>query len=256
MPPALTAPGLAALAGVRHGFFGRAGGVSAGIYASLNAGPGSRDDPAAVAENRRRIAEALGVDAEWLVSAHQAHTSRAVGVDGPWNGPRPEADGLVTTRPGLALAVLAADCAPVLMADAEASVIGAAHAGWRGALSGVLEATVAAMIAAGARAARIQAAIGPCIGPASYEVGPELRDQFLADRPGAAAFFTPGRGDRFLLDLPGYCRLRLGELGLRGIDHAAADTLTDDRYFSHRRGVRLGQGDYGRNCSAIVLGAP
>jgi YfiH family protein len=255
-PPFLASPTLSRFASLRHGFFGRLGGVSGGVYASLNAGPGSRDAPEAVAENRRRIAEALGVAEPCLLNAHQAHTARAVVVEAPWQGARPEADGLATRTPGLALAALAADCAPVLFADSAAGVIGAAHAGWRGALGGVLEATLAAMESLGGRRSEIAAAIGPTIGPASFEVGPELRQSFCAERAAAAAFFAPGRDDRYMLDLPGYCAMRLAELGLAEIDHVSADTLSDDRFFSHRRSVREGAGDYGRNLSAIVLSAP
>jgi YfiH family protein len=167
---------------------------------------------------------------------------------------RPEADAIVTTTPGLALTALAADCAPVLFADAEARVIASAHAGWRGALDGVLEAAVADMTAAGARASRIVAAIGPCIGPASYEVGPEFRARFVDRGAMAATFFRQGAGDRFFFDLPSYCRARLAGLGLGQIEIVAADTcaLADD-FFSNRRAFKAGEGDFGRNCAAITL---
>lgn len=246
--PFASASSLAALKRVRHGFFGRAGGVSGGIYATLNAGPGSRDDPDAVRENRARIAATLQVGPDRLLSLHQIHSARAVRVDGPWRGARPEADALVTTTPGLALTALSADCAPVLMADAEAGVIGAAHAGWRGAVSGVLEACIEEMRAAGA--ARIVAAIGPCIHAQSYEVGPDFRAAFGAED---AAFFAPGAGDRLHFDLPGYCLMRLARAGV------SAEALPLDTYglgadyHSHRRHVHEGRDDYGRNCAAIVL---
>ncbi len=184
-PPFETAPGLAGLKGIRHGFFGRKGGVSTGLYASLNAGRGSDDDPAAVVRNREIIRTAMGAEA--LLSCHQIHSANVVHVTEAWDDPRPEADAMVTAQPGLALCILTADCTPVLFADAEAGVIGAAHAGWKGALGGVLEATVASMTEIGARPGRIRAAIGPTIGQASYEVGPEFRDTFLETSPPARA---------------------------------------------------------------------
>lgn len=253
-PPHLAGPRLAALTGVRHGFFGREGGVSEGIYASLNAGPGSRDEAAAVVENRARIAQAMGVDPDHLLSAHQVHSARAVRVDGPWRGPRPEADALVTTTPGLAISALAADCAPVLFADAAAGVVAAAHAGWKGALGGVLEATVTTMVEAGAAPTRIVAAIGPCIGAASYEVGPEFEARFAAeDGRDAARFFRAGRSDRRHFDLTAYCAARLARAGVAQIDVIGADTCAlEARYFSNRRAFLRGEADYGRNLSAIA----
>jgi len=245
-PPSLQAR---ALAGVRHGFFGRKGGVSAGIYASLNAGTGSNDDGAAVAENRRRIAAAFGADG--LLGVHQIHSPEAVLASGPWAGERPHADALVTTTPGLVLSVLTADCAPVLLADAQAGVIGAAHAGWKGALGGVLESTVALMRERGARA--IRAAIGPTIHQASYEVGPEFEAKFLADDAAAARFFAPGPSGKAHFDLPAFCAARLGALGIE------AEILPHDTYsaaalwHSCRRAVHRGEPDYGRNCAAIAL---
>lgn len=238
-----------ALAGVRHGFFGRQGGVSAGIYESLNAGTGSRDDPAAVAENRRRIAAAFGADA--LIGVHQVHSPEAVFATGPWAGERPHADALVSTTPGLVISVLTADCTPVLLADAEAGVIGAAHAGWKGALAGVLETTVALMRARGARA--IAAAIGPTIHQASYEVGPEFEAAFLAQDSASARFFTPGPRGKAHFDLPGFCAARLEALGI------VAEILPHDTYaapqlwHSCRRAAHRGEVDYGRNCAAIAL---
>jgi len=250
-PPALTSP---ALHGVTHGFFGRAGGVSQGIYESLNAGPGSRDDPAAVEENRRRIAAAIGAAPNRLLSLYQIHSARAVRVDAPWADERPQADAMITTTPNLALCVLAADCAPVLFADVEARVIGAAHAGWQGALGGVIEATIAAMESAGAKRGAISAAIGPCIGQDSYEVGPEYRERFLAADEANARFFKPGADDRSQFDLAAYCAARLGAARIGRIHAANRDTcaLRSD-YFSNRRAVKASEGDYGRNASVIML---
>ncbi|MBY0563552.1 MAG: peptidoglycan editing factor PgeF [Hyphomonadaceae bacterium] len=242
-----------ALPGVRHGFFGRGGGVSTGIYAGLNAGIGSNDDPSAVKENRRRIAAAFGVAPSHLVGVHQVHSPHAVFLDSPWPGERPEADALVTTTPGLVLSVLTADCAPVLFADEASGVIGAAHAGWKGALGGVLETTVALMREHGADATRIRAAIGPCIHQKSYEVGPEFRARFVDADAAYARFFAPSAGDRHQFDLPGFCAARLAALGVDA-EIVDADTYAlPDALFSHRRSVHLGEGDFGRNCSAIKL---
>jgi hypothetical protein len=245
-PPHITAQSLST---TRHGFFGREGGVSTGIYASLNAGTGSNDDPQAVAENRRRVAGAFGADA--LIGVHQVHSPDAVLVAAPWPGGRPNADALVTTTPGLVLSVLTADCAPVLLADAEAGVIAAAHAGWKGAIGGVLEATVALMREHGAR--DIKAAIGPTIHQASYEVGPEFEAKFIAADPDNARFFTPGASGKAHFDLPAFCAARLAALGVE------AETLPHDtypapeRWHSARRAGHRGEADYGRNCAAIAL---
>jgi hypothetical protein len=248
-PPSWTA---GALAGVRHGFFDREGGVSGGIYASLNAGTGSRDDPDHVSENRRRIAAAFGLERERLVGVHQVHSPTAVFIDAPWTGDRPHADALVTTTPGLALSILTADCAPILFADAEAGVIGAAHAGWKGALGGVIESTVRLMEQHGAR--RIAAAIGPCIHKASYEVGPEFMAAFLAVDAAFERFFAPGAGDRQHFDLPGFCASRLAAAGVAQVETLPFDTYAEStRLHSHRRSVHEKAGDYGRNCSVIVL---
>jgi hypothetical protein len=240
------------LAGVRHGFFGREGGVSSGIYQSLNAGTGSKDDPAAVAENRRRIASAFALAPERLMGVHQVHSPGAVLVSEPWRGARPEADALVTATPNLALSILTADCAPVLLADAEAGVIGAAHAGWKGALGGVLEATVTLMREHGAQ--RIVAAIGPCIHQASYEVGPEFEERFLSVDANSATFFTPGEGDRRYFDLAGFCARRLTQCGVTETQALPFDTYAHPNWLhSHRKSVHENLGDYGRNCSAISL---
>ena len=250
-PPAFHAENLR---GVTHGFFGREGGVSSGVYASLNAGPGSKDASGDVMENRRRIAVALGVSTERLVGVHQVHSARALAVDAPWSGARPEADALVTATPGLALSILTADCTPVLLADVEAGVIGAAHAGWKGALGGVLEATIARMTELGAAPSRIAAAIGPTIAPESYEVGPEFEQRFRD--AGHGRFLRAGAGDRFHFDLPGFCAARLGALGLGSVEIVGVDTYANDgALFSHRRAVHRGEADYGRNCAAILLHA-
>jgi YfiH family protein len=250
-PPSWSA---AALAGVKHGFFGRRGGISAGVYASLNAGTGSRDDAAHVRENRRRIAAAFSVAPEQLIGVHQVHSPEAVLVDGPWTGERPHADALVTKTPGLAISILTADCAPVLLADAQAGVVGAAHAGWRGALGGVLENAVALMAVHGAQTPRICAAIGPCIHQASYEVGPEFETAFVARNPSYARFFAAGAGDRRKFDLPGFCAERLRACGLAQVEVLPLDTYAHPgELHSHRRSVHEGAADYGRNCSAIML---
>jgi YfiH family protein len=253
----ITAPALAATGGIRHAFFTRDGGVSHGLFASLNCGYGSADDPAHVRENRGRAAGAFGLGEEHLLTLHQVHSTTVLTVDGElWRSPgAPQADGLVTRRSGVALGVLAADCAPVLLADGEAGVIGAAHAGWRGALAGVVERTVEAMEALGAMRARIIAAIGPCIGGASYEVGPEFPAPFVEQDAGNASFFRPAsRTGHHLFDLPGYLRRRMQHLGLAGCEHTGHDTLADEqRFFSYRRNTLRGISDYGRGLSAIAL---
>jgi YfiH family protein len=240
------------LSGVRHGFFGRAGGVSGGLYASLNAGTGSKDDPAAIAENRRRIAAAFGAPATQLVGVHQVHSPDAVFIDAPWPAERPHADALVTTAPGLVISVLTADCAPILLADKDAGVIGAAHAGWRGALTGVLHSAVRLMRARGAT--NIAAAIGPCIHQPSYEVGPEFEARFVENDARFARYFVAGGGDRRLFDLPGFCADQLRALGTTEIETLPLDTYAlPQALHSHRRSVHERLGDYGRNCAAIAL---
>ena len=251
-PPHWTA---VSLGGVKHAFFGRAGGVSTGIYASLNAGTGSRDDADAVRENRRRIAAAFDARPERLIGVHQVHSPTAVFVDASWNGERPHADALVTTTPGLVLSVLTADCAPVLLADQAAGVIAAAHAGWKGALAGVLESTVALMQEKGAAPERIAATIGPCIHQPSYEVGPEFAARFSEAGPAPARYFARGRNDRLQFDLPGFCAERLQEAGAGPVEILPLDTYAlPEALFSHRRSVHRAEGDYGRNCAAIALG--
>lgn len=244
------------LAGVRHGFFGRRGGVSSGLYESLNAGTGSDDDPQAARENRRRIAAAFDAPVEKLIGVHQVHSPEAVFVDAPWADARPHADALVTTQKGLVLSVLTADCAPVLLADVKAGVIGAAHAGWRGALAGVLQRTVGTMIENGAAPATIVAAIGPCIQRRSYVVRNDLRRAFLlADAENKRFFTILHPGDQFWFDLPRYCAAQLEALGIGEIEAIEHDTYPSGSvYFSNRRSAHQGHSDYGRNCSAIALG--
>jgi hypothetical protein len=240
------------LRGLPHGFFTRKGGVSEGLYESLNAGPGSGDDAASVAENRARVASALG--AAHLLSVSQVHSADAVTVTAPWEDDRPEADAMATDRPGLALGVLTADCAPVLMADREAGVIGAAHAGWKGALAGVIEAAIAAMEGLGASPSRIVAAIGPAISQRAYEVGPDFVERFLDDDPASGRFFAGGRGDRAQFDLAGFCLSRLREAGVAEAGWTGHCTHGDPaRFFSYRRATRRGEADYGRLVSAICL---
>jgi len=251
----LRAPALDAASGVRHGFFTRAGGVSTGLYASLNIGLGSKDDPEAVRENRRRAAKVLGVTASALLTCHQTHSAVAVVASSPFDGAPPRADAVVTRTPGLACAALSADCAPVLFFDPEARVAAAAHAGWRGALSGVLEAAVHAMAAEGASPRRIIAAVGPCIGPQSYEVGLEFLTQFTEQDPGSARYFANAeKPDKRLFDLPGYVIRRLERAGVGEASWLGRDTYMEaDLFFSNRRAVRAGEADYGRLVSAIVL---
>jgi hypothetical protein len=246
---------------VRHAFFSREGGVSGGIYESLNCGPGSNDDPAAVRENRRRAMARFELPPEALATLDQVHSPDVVEVREPWEiGQGPRADGLVTTRPNVALGVLAADCAPVLLADAAAGVVGACHSGWRGALGGVLEATVAAMAALGAEPARIVAGIGPCIAQRSYEVGPEFAQPFLEQDPGNAKFFAPSASPRGQaagkrhFDLKGYVARRLTGAGVGAVQVLPCDTCAEPaRFFSYRRATHAGEPDYGRLLSAIFL---
>ena len=253
MPKPVIAGSIAGLPRVAHGYFTREGGVSQGIYASLNCGLGSGDDAPAVRENRRRVSQHLGADT--VITAHQIHSATAVAVQQPWaDDQRPRADAIVTTARGLALGVLSADCAPILFADAEAGVVGAAHAGWRGALTGIAEATIAAMEQLGARRESIHAAVGPCIGQDAYEVGPEFEQEFLARDAANARFFrrpVPGQRPRF--DLPGYVANRLVETGVRCESVAPCTFAGPDAFFSYRRSQDRKEADYGRQISAIVL---
>ena len=252
MPEALTVAGLA----VRHGFFTRRGGVSEGPFASLNCSLSGRDDHAAVMENRARVAGALGAALPALVGLFQVHGAEAVTVETPWaSGAGPRADAMVTDRPGIVLGIVTADCAPVLFADHEAGVIGAAHAGWRGAAGGILEATLAAMVRLGADPSRVVAAVGPCIAQASYEVGADLHGAVLARDTADARFFAPGaRPGHWLFDLPGYCLSRLHAAGVAQATWLGRDTLAEEsRFFSHRRRTLTDGGPIGHQISAIVL---
>ncbi len=242
------------LEGLPHGFFGRRGGVSRGIVSGLNTGFGAGDDPAAVAENRQRAAGALLPGAA-MVSVHQVHSPDCVTVREPWgDADRPQADALVTARPGVLLAIVTADCAPVLLADREAGVVGAAHAGWKGAIGGVTDRTIAAMQALGARPERIAAAIGPCIGQASYEVDEIFRSRFIADDSANAGFFASGRAGHWHFDLPGYVAGRLAAAGVGDIQSLGLDTYSaPDRFFSYRRSTHRGEPNYGRQLSLIGL---
>lgn len=243
----------AALEGTAHGFLGRKGGVSTGVTAGLNVGTGSADDPAAIDENRRRATEAVLPGAR-LVTVYQVHSGDCVTADNWDFADRPKADGLVTDRPGLLLGILTADCAPVLFADAEAGVIGAAHAGWKGALAGVTSATIEAMIRIGARRERIGAAIGPCIARASYEVDEGFARRFEEADPANERFFATGKPGHFQFDLEGYVAARIAEAGVTRIDALGLDTYADeDRFFSFRRATHRGEPDYGRQISLIGL---
>jgi len=238
---------------VKHGFFTRKGGASSGVFAGLNCGQGSTDQSEIVAINRTRVAEAMGVLPEHLVGVHQVHSATAVTVDAPL-AEKPRADALVTRTPGIALSVLTADCQPVLFADAQAGVIGAAHAGWRGALDGVLDATIDAMEALGARRDHINAVIGPAISQRAYEVGPEFLDSFMAEDPEYARYFINGNGDRMLFDLPGFGLNRLRAAGVGHAEWTRHCTFSDpDRFYSYRRTTHAKEADYGRLIAAISL---
>lgn len=248
-------PALMANPEMRHGFFTRRGGWSTGIYESLNCGLGSNDDRATVERNRAHVATSLGLLPHQLVTAYQTHSSNVAVLDGPPAEPL-RVDALVATTPGIAVGVLTADCAPVLFTDHVAEIVAAAHSGWRGALGGILEETVSAMEAHGAARHRIAAAIGPAIQQRAYEVGAEFRDRFIADDGANARFFVPSdRPDHFRFDLPGYCAMRLGRLGLAAVDVSRDCTYANERdYFSYRRATHRGEADYGRQISAITLG--
>ena len=248
------APSLA-FPNIRHAFFTRAGGVSSGIYESLNGGLGSQDAPENVTENRARMARALGVAPTHLVSCYQIHSPDVITATAPWareNTPR--ADAIVTKVPGLAVGVGAADCGPVLFADGEAGVVGAAHAGWKGALTGVLEATVAAMERLGAKRGRIRAAIGPLIRQGSYEVGPEFVQRFVTEDESNARFFVnSARIGHAMFDLPGFIKARLERTEIAGVEDLGLCTYADPRFFSYRRTTHRGEPDYGRHVHAIAL---
>lgn len=243
-----------AAAGVKHAFFTRNGGVSEGVYATLNGGVGSSDERAHVAENRRRMAETLGVAPERLLVPFQIHSPDCLIVDAPW-AERPRCDGLATATPGLALGVTGADCGMVLFADPKAAVVGACHSGWKGALTGVVEATISAMERLGAKRADTIVALGPTIGPASYEVGPEFVAQFTAQSPDHARFFTPSVKDGHkMFDLPAFIGMCVERAGVASFENLGLDTYADEeRLFSYRRTTHRKEPDYGRLVSAIVL---
>lgn len=243
-------------AGVRHGFFTRQGGVSTGLYDSLNTGLGSSDDPVAVAENRRRVAAHLGGVPDDFAACYQIHSSLARVAEAGWKGDRPEGDAAVTAAPGVICAVLTADCAPVLLADPEAGIVGAAHAGWKGALDGVIHSTVAVMQALGAEPRRMVAVVGPCIAQASYEVDAAFQDRFEHHDGGSGRFFAPGMtADKRQFDLPGFVLWRLEQAGVGEAAWTGHDTRMDEtRFFSNRRAYLNGEPDFGRLMSAISLG--
>jgi polyphenol oxidase len=251
----LTSPLLSSIPGVRHAFFTREGGVSGGFYDSLNGGLGSDDDPAAVAENRRRMAEQMGVTPAHFLTVWQVHSPDAVVASEPWeNASRPRADAIVTRAEGLAIGVTAADCGPILFVDPNARVIAAAHAGWKGALTGIVESTVDTMIKLGAERTGIVVAIGPLIRQHSYEVGAEFVDRFIEADAENALFFVPSDRDRHaMFDLAGFIRMRLENAGVLMIDDIGVDTYSDDRCYSYRRSVHRNEADYGRHVHAIAL---
>ncbi|HVL41200.1 MAG TPA: peptidoglycan editing factor PgeF [Brevundimonas sp.] len=242
-------------AGIRHGFFTRQGGVSKGLYDSLNTGVGSADDPAAVAQNRQRVAAHMGGRPDDFAACYQIHSSLARVAVAGWKGGRPEGDATVTAAPGVICAVLTADCAPVLLADPTARIVGAAHAGWKGALGGVISSTVAAMQALGADPRRMVAVIGPCIAQASYEVDADFQERFDHHDPGGGRFFAPGAtADKRLFDLPGFVLWRLEQAGVGEAAWTGHDTRTDEaQFFSNRRAYLNGEADFGRMMSAISL---
>lgn len=255
MTPEVIEHPLLALPGVRHAFFTRRGGVSTGVYDSLNLGPGSGDRAEAVAENRRRAAAVFGQPPERLATCHQTHSADAWIITASVPRGRPEGDALVTDRPGLICGALAADCAPLLLADGEARVLAAAHAGWKGALGGVVENTVASMVRLGARPERIVGAVGPCIGPESYQVGPEFFDRFVAEDAGAEVRFTTAdAAGKRRFDLPSYVLDRLARAGVGRAAWVRRDTYAEpEAFYSNRRALHRGEADYGRLLSAIML---
>jgi len=245
-----------ALPGIRHAFFTRRGGVSGGVYASLNGGIGSRDRADLVADNRSRMAAALGVAPDRLLTAYQIHSPHVVTVEAPWAAEaRPRADAVVTRTRGLAVGVTTADCGPILFADPQAGVVGAAHAGWRGALAGIVEATIDTMERLGARRGQICAVLGPMIRQDNYEVGPDLIARFRAEDSASEAFFRPAaRQDHALFDLPGYIAARLERADIREVEDLRLCTYADpDRFFSFRRSTHRAEADYGRHVNAIAL---
>ncbi len=241
------------LSPMKHGFFSRKGGASSGIFHGLNCGPGSTDQAAAVVMNRARVARALEIEPEALLSLHQYHSTDVVTATKPW-ATRPKADAMVTATPGLALGILTADCAPVLFSDPQAKVIGAAHSGWKGALGGVLENTLEAMKSLGADPENITAIVGPTISQKAYEVGPDFFEDFIAEDPGFSRFFASGRGDRVQFDLPGLVLHRLREAGIARAEWTGHCTYSDaERFYSYRRTTHASEVDYGRLISVIRL---
>jgi hypothetical protein len=252
----LQAPTLRALPGIRHGFFDRSGGVSSGIYASLNGGVGSNDAPKNVTENRARMALALGVAPDRLLTPYQIHSPEVAIVDAPWTpDTQPRADAVVTSTPGLAIGVSTADCGPLLFADAEARVVGAAHAGWRGAFTGVIDATLRAMETLGADRGRVVAALGPVISQKNYEVGTEFVDRFITADAANSRFFAPSeRAGHSMFDLNGYIAARVAQARIRHFEDLRVCTYADPaRFYSFRRTTHLGEPDYGRHINAIAL---
>lgn len=254
-PSPLTSP---LLAPARHGFFTREGGVSTGPYASLNCSTRSGDEPSCLAENRRRVAAALGVAPENLLGVTQIHCPRVITVETPWApGEGEQADAMVTRLPDVALGVITADCAPVLFTSKDGKTVGAAHAGWRGALAGVLEATLDAMQALGVKAADVRAVVGPCIAQESYETGADMYAAITAADPQAARFFTPGKPGHYQFDLAGWCVFRLERASIGQVAALGVDTLADEkRFFSHRRRTLAGGGPIGHQISVIATGMP
>ena len=255
-PPSLSASVMSAAHNIAHGFFGREGGVSTGEYDSLNTGPGSNDLTENVKENRARVAKAVGAAGlDHLISLYQIHSPNVVRIDAPFAwGDRPEGDAMVTDRPGLALCILTADCTPVLIADPEAGVIGAAHAGWKGALAGVIENTISEMVKLGGCPDRMLAAIGPSLSQASFEVGPDLKQPFIDKHDWSASLFSPGECDRSYFDIWAFCQGVLLRSGVTKIEVAEEDTLSQPkRYFSNRYRVKHNLSDYGRNASVLML---
>lgn len=248
---------LSALPGIRHGFFTRQGGASEGLYSSLNCGFGSGDDLGLVARNRARVADSLAVDEAALLTVWQWHSADVIEVDAPWDVRKPpEGDAMVSATPGIALGILTADCAPVLFADAQARVIGAAHAGWKGAIAGIANATIGAMEKLGAKREHIVAVIGPTIGPASYEVGPELHAAFIKQSPDNVVHFSISTGNprHYTFDLPGYLAAQLEKAGIGEAAQLGLDTYQDeDSFFSYRRMTHRGEKVYGRQISTIAL---
>lgn len=243
-------------AGIRHGFFTRQGGVSTGLYEGLNTGIGSQDDPAAVAENRRRIAAHMGGGSDDIAACYQIHSAIAHVADQGWKGERPEGDATVSAASGVICGVLTADCAPVLLADPESGIVGAAHAGWKGALGGIIQSTVAAMQGLGADPRRMVAVVGPCIAQDSYEVDTAFQERFEHHVPGSDRFFLPGISpDRRQFDLPGFVLWRLEQVGIADAVWTGDDTRADaNRFYSNRRAYLNGEPDFGRLMSAISLG--